>query len=95
MVFGIGYLQLETLKLQTTTHGEACPMIALAFPVRQFHLAGTTEIIASTYPDGFAQQEVCTYGEMLADTLVPSVQSVQGGMESQGGIDETLADAQL
>ena len=82
MILGIGHLQLETLQGESATNGESGTMSTLAFAVRELHLAGTTEVVACAHPDGFANQEVGTYSKMLAETLVPTVQAVEGGMHS-------------
>ena len=95
MILGIGHLQLETLQGESATNGESCTMSTLTFAIREFHLARTTEVVACTHPDGFANQEVGTYSKMLAETLVPTVQAIKGGMHSQGGVDKALADTQL
>ena len=95
MILGIGHLQLETLQGESATNGESCPMSTLAFAIREFHLAGTTEVVACAHPDGFTNQEVGTYSKMLAETLVPTVQTIKGSMQSQGRVDKALADTQL
>lgn len=67
MVLAIGYLQLETLQLQSGTQGDSGTMTAafLLIVGHDFHFVGTTQVVAGGQVELFAQQNVNTEHQWL------------------------------
>lgn len=90
MVFRIRYAKFEALERQACSDGESCTMTATAIAFADLHLLTTTEVITSSDIDALSDKDIGTYGKMLNETGVPSVEAREGCRETQGAALNSL-----
>src|SRR5574344_837517 len=93
MVASIRHMKLEALQLQTGTTRQAGAMAALTIAITETHLAGATEMVAGSYIDMVAQEDIGTDGEVFQKRHIPTVESRQRCREAQRSSRKALGDA--
>ena len=74
MVLGVCQMELEALQLQTATDGQSCTVGTAALAFADFHLVGTSEVIASGNVDVLAEEHVSTKRKVIDEATFPFVQ---------------------